>query len=130
MKNLISFQKAFIGVIILNALVIVFHFCVLFQIIPFTIVWGGRLNSVEEMLVFELISISINIAIILVVFKKGKHVKLAQKSRFINGVVWLFSGIFLLNTIGNLFAETQLEMIIMTPVTALLCFFCVRIAME
>jgi len=130
MKNLISFQKALLSVVLLNVLVIVFHLCVLFQIIPFTVVWGGRLNSVEEMVVFELISISVNIAIILIVLKKGKHVKLAQKSGLMNGIIWLFSLIFLLNTLGNLLAETQFEMIVMTPLTALLSFFCARIAME
>ncbi len=89
----------------LLSLVIIFHFLILVRIIPFSITWGGRLESVEEMYVFESISIAINLFLIWILSLKSKNVK----NKLIDFTLWIFFGIFSLNTIGNLFAHTNIE---------------------
>ena len=40
---------------------IVFHLLVIIQIIPSSIVWGGRLTNQQELFIFESISIVLNV---------------------------------------------------------------------
>ena len=123
--NTISFSIAFWILLVLNGLVIIFHSLVLSSIIPYSIVWAGKLNSKEEMIQFELISISVNIVLLLILIFKRKFVLMNKSSPIINVFLWLFVFVFFLNTIGNLFAKSSLETFIATPLTfiaALLCF--------
>lgn len=98
-------EKAIKLLIGLLSLVIVFHILVLLQIIPYNISWGGRLKTVQEMYVFEIVSIALNLFLIWIVWLRAKNVK----SKIVNIILWVFFGIFSLNTIGNLFAQTTFE---------------------
>ena len=87
------------------ALVIAFHFLIFFKIIPFNIVWGGRLQSEQEMYMFEGVSIILNLLLIWILSLKAKNVK----RKFVDLTLWAFFILFSLNTIGNLFAHTNFE---------------------
>jgi hypothetical protein len=56
--------------IVLLTAVLIFHVLVLTQVVPFTIVWAGKINNVNEMQVFETISIVINGFMILIFLLK------------------------------------------------------------
>ena len=51
---------ALFGSIGIYTLSIVFHLLVIIQIIPSSIVWGGRLTNQQELFIFESISIVLN----------------------------------------------------------------------
>ena len=89
--------------------VIAFHGFVLLKIIPYTIAWGGRLQSDMEMYVFETISILINLLLIFLVCIKTGRVNSFLPMKAVNVILWFFCGVFVLNTIGNLFAQTIFE---------------------
>ena len=110
------------------ALVVVFHTLILTQIIPYTmavtvnaptLLRAGKLKTVNEMFVFEIISISINLFLILVLILKGRSIKNNSSHKLINGILWVFIILFAFNTIGNLMAETLFEKIVFTPLTLL-----------
>lgn len=86
-------------------LVILFHLLILVKIIPYEITWGGRLQSDKEMVVFEGISITLNLFLVWMLSLKAKNVR----NWFVSFVLWFFCVLFVLNTIGNLFAETLFE---------------------
>ena len=111
-------------------LVIAFHILVLVQIIPFDIVWGGRLQNASEMRRFEGVSILINVLLLIVIFIKGKYVQLTGSRKLINGFLWMFVLLFALNTIGNLFSKATIETLIFTPVTLVSAILCYKIATE
>ncbi|MDW3209404.1 MAG: hypothetical protein R8N23_06030 [Reichenbachiella sp.] len=87
----------------------IFHFSILFKIIPYEITWGGRLKTDSEMYVFELISIVINLLLGTTLLIKGNYLKPIIRLSVVNVILWIFLILFGLNTIGNLFAETALE---------------------
>lgn len=130
MRNTISFFFAMWAVIGINSIVIIFHALVLLRIIPFDIVWAGRLKSVEEMYVFESVSILINCLLIFIVLIKGSLIKSRIPIKIINGLLWFFVVLFALNTLGNLTSESNLETYIATPLTFILAILCWRIAIE
>lgn len=110
--------------------VMVFHFLVLIQIIPYQIVWVGRLNSIAEMQRFETISIITNCFIILIITIKGNYLNFKFSTKIINSLLWLFIILFSLNTIGNLMAKSNFEKLVFTPLTFILALLSFRIIKE
>jgi len=129
-KNSIPFPLALWTVIILSTLVLVFHFLILLMVIPFELVWAGRLKSVEEMFVFESISIVANAMFIFVVLVKAEFISINIPIKIINTVLWIFVVLFALNTLGNLTSKTSLETFIATPLTFILAILCWRLAVH
>lgn len=106
----------------LLTLVMLFHLLVLFQIIPYDIVWAGKLNSIEEMYSFEIMSILVNLILMTTLLLKGNFIKHKISGKIINGIIWFFIILFTLNTIGNLFAKTIFEKVVFTPLTLISVF--------
>jgi hypothetical protein len=123
----IPFQFAINTMITLLSAVVIFHILVLIQIIPYQIVWAGRLNSIAEMQRFETISILINCFIILIITIKGNYLNFKFLSKIIISLVWLFIILFSLNTIGNLMAKSNFEKLVFTPLTFILALLSFRI---
>ena len=118
--------KLMIGLL---SIVLIFHLCVLFEIISYKIVWAGKLNSKEEMYVFEAVSILINFFLIIVLCIKFQNIKKSETNRIINIIIWVFVFLFALNTLGNLFAENLIEQILgtlLTFISATLCWIIVK----
>jgi uncharacterized membrane protein YjjP (DUF1212 family) len=82
------------------------------------------------MISFEIISILINGIMLAVVAIYTRHLNVKINPKIIKAALWIMVGIFLLNTIGNLFSKNEWEKIIFTPITLLLAIFSLRLAME
>ncbi|MDH4092803.1 MAG: hypothetical protein OEV74_20095 [Cyclobacteriaceae bacterium] len=109
-------------------IVVVFHLCVLSGLVPNDIVWGGKFQSVSQLLKFEIASVIINVFMILVVAIKGQYLGVYLPVKILDIFLWLMTFIFALNTIGNLFANTLTETVIFTPITFILAVLCFRVA--
>jgi hypothetical protein len=115
---------------VLVSAVVVFHLLILTGAIPFNVVWGGRLENASRMYVFEAVSITINLAVIAVVGIKGGFIKFYLPKRIVTFLLWVLVILFTVNTIGNLFAKTALEMFVFTPLTLISAILCYRMAMD
>lgn len=89
--------------------VLLFHLTILTKVIPYEITWGGKLKNDVEMYVFEVISITINIFLGLVVIIKGERLPAFIPMKVVNIILWAFFFLFILNTIGNIFSKTLIE---------------------
>jgi hypothetical protein len=128
MKNLISPKFAANGILLITSASLIFHFLILFGIIPFENTWGGRLENREQMLVFESISIVITVLLMIAVSIRVGYLKWKLKPLFLKVFFWILVIVFLLNTIGNLFANNDFEKFLATPITLMLAIFCWRLA--
>jgi hypothetical protein len=111
--------KIFLGLLFS---VILFHICIILKIIPYNIAWGGRLTNDNEMYVFESISILINVFLSWLLLMKGEFVKFKFQNNTVNIILWVFFGLFIVNTVGNIFAKTNFEKLfaILTGLSAIL----------
>jgi hypothetical protein len=128
--KLISQRQALNIMLILLTLVMIFHLSVLTQLIPYTILWAGKLKTVEEMRRFESVSILLNCFFMTVLFLKGNYIKSKISVKLLNIILWIFVVIFALNTIGNLYAETKFELYVFTPLTFISALLCLRILIK
>ena len=119
--NKFDMKKAAIYILIsMFSLILVFHFLVVLGVIPYSIVWGGRLENTTQMYWFEANSILMTILFLFTVLLKAKLLKFNISEKLVNGVLWFMFVLFVLNTVGNLFSKNSLEKMIMTPQTILL----------
>ena len=127
-------QKRILKIMIgLLTTVILFHISIITQIIPYSIVWAGKLKTDKEMFAFETASVLINIFLIFILLLKGNYIKHKISVKILNGVLWLFVLVFAINTIGNLAAKTFFEKVVFTPlalISAILLFIIVRTKYE
>ncbi len=108
--------------------VIVFHLLVVAKAIPYSIVWGGQLQNDAAMYVMECCSISINLLLVFLLLMKGAYLPAWLKPKIVHRFLWVFLILFVLNTVGNLFANTLLEksLAVLTLASAVLLWFIVR----
>lgn len=93
----------------ISIVAVLFHISILMKIVPYEITWGGKLKTDEEMYVFETFSILVNLFFIFVLLQKGVFIKSFLEKKTVSIILWIFLAIFVLNTIGNLFAKTTFE---------------------
>lgn len=118
------------GLIALFSMLFLFHLLVIVGVIPYTIVWAGRLNSDVEMYKLETTSLLLNAIFLILVLIKTNYLKIPIPTRVVTGLLWTMSILFFLNTIGNLFSKSNFELLVFTPITAILCVFSIIISLD
>tara|TARA_R110000868_G_scaffold301889_2_gene562389 strand:- start:483 stop:884 length:402 start_codon:yes stop_codon:yes gene_type:complete len=114
---------------ILLGTLLIFHLLIFTEQIPYDKVWAGKLNSVGEMKSFEVFSILINFFMVIILFIKYKLLGSGKRNKAIDILIWIFVVFFALNTLGNLFAKSLIELILgsfLTLVCSILCFIIVK----
>ncbi len=130
LRQIIPLSIAVNSLLLVNFLIVLFHLGVLLQLIPYTIVWAGKLNTIQEMYVFESVSIVLNLIFILLLLKRKSLFQKKNDSKFVRGIFLVFSILFFLNTIGNLFAQSWFELLTATPLTFVLAIFSFRLSLK
>ena len=130
MMKLISQRQAINIVITLLSAVLVFHIMVLTGVIPYAIVWAGKISTAAEMRKLEVISILVNAFSIIILLLRANYIKNKIPVKILNAIIWLLVVLFSLNTIGNLFAESQFELYFFTPLTLISAILCLRIVID
>ena len=126
-SNDVKVERAIKGMLIVPAIIIVFHLLIVAGIIPYTIVWGGRLNSTAEMLQFEAISIGINLMVLAAFAAEGGWIRKLLPYNLKTILLWGLFGLFVANTVANLFSVTSFEKILFTPITFLFALWTYRV---
>ncbi len=127
MISKIPYKFALNAMIAILLSVLIFHVLILIKIIPYTIVWAGKLENDQQMVVFEILSITVNSVLTFIIFIQGNYLKVNFSQKALNVILWVFTIIFSLNTIGNLFSKTSFETIVFTPLTFISAILCYRI---
>lgn len=130
---MISYNQAVCISTVLFSLFLLFHSVIIililfFGIAPTEMLWGGRMKTSEELLAFEVISWIIQIFCLAITLIHTDYIKLPTFRPFAKYVLWALSVLFVVNTVGNLFATSWTETLLFTPVTAVLAVCCYRMA--
>ena len=118
------------GLLFLLSLLLLLHFIILIKIIPYNLIWGGRLKSNNEMYRFEIFSILINSLFIIVILTQVGFIKINIPNRIITYALGFMTGLFLLNTFGNAVSKNKIERLLFTPITILLFLFSLVLALS
>jgi hypothetical protein len=127
---MITYNRAIKIVIAILFIALFYHLLIIAQVVPYQYAWGGKLKNIQEMLVFEIISIFLNSLFLIVVLVKGKYLNILFLEKWQKPVLWIMVIVFSVNTIGNLFAEKNLEMVVGGMLTFSLALLCFRIVVQ
>lgn len=130
MKSFDTTRIATNGLLIILSLFIIFHLLIMLSVIPFELVWGGRLQDHSQMLSFEGISILVNLMMLAAVGVYAGILKLKVNRMIIQVTLWFMFVLFLFNTAGNALSTNELEKMLFTPLTLLLSLFSLRLAIK
>jgi hypothetical protein len=131
---MIRFRHAVQLSLFLFGLFIVFHLTiivgiVLFDFVPTDYLWGGRMETREQLLGFEIISLLIMVFCLFVVLIRSERIKWPALKGASKVALWIMFVLFTLNTIGNLLAQSTFEKFF-AIITAILALLCLRLAMS
>ena len=131
MKSLISVKLAGNTFLLISGMLALFHILVLTKILPSDIVWGGQFaDSETNMLVIEIVSLIATLIFMFVVALKIGYFKSIRFGRRGGLSVWLIFAYLIMNTAGNLTSGWSTENLIFAPISLLLAFCALRIAVE
>ena len=118
------------GLLILLSLFLIFHFIILLKIIPYNLIWGGRLKSDKDMYRFEIFSIIFNAIFLIVILVQAVVLPIEIPKKIITYTLWVMGVLFCLNTVGNAVSKNKIEQRVFTPVTILLAIFSLILALR
>lgn len=128
--HLLPERTAVFTLIAILVAIVTLHILILSGLIPYEAVWGGRLQSHEQMVKFETTSIGINLLLIGIVSLRGRLLKTTIPPLVITIALWLMVILFILNTVGNVLSENRVERIVFTPLTIILALLSLRLAIH
>ena len=133
MRNIIKYNHAIsISLFIIGLLGLV-HLSIVIGIVAFDFVpdfiWGGKVKTVDDLLYMELISLLMTPVLFFIVLMKTKKFNLPKLKRLSTAGIWIMVVLFLVNTIGNLIAETNFEKLF-AIISGVLALLLLRIALE
>ena len=120
--------------IIIYGLLLLFHLVIItgagiVDYITVDIVWGGRIETKEQLVILETISfLAVLLCLFLTMIKTG-YLKIKCLSAISHYSMWILSIYFLLNTVGNITADTFFEKSL-ALISAALSILSFRLAME
>ena len=126
----IPFALASWFMLIQIVLVLIFHLLVVLEVLPLSIVWGGRLQSREELWLMESISFLINALLFWLIGQRAGWINALLKEKTLIILLRLMALLFLLNTIGNSMAVQAIERYLFGTLTLLSVIFCWRLSLE
>ena len=128
MRKLISIETTGNVLLVLFGLLVAFHILILFNLLPSTIVWGGRAGSSSSPRALLTVSLIFNVLFAIVVAAKIGYIDVSSLRRVIDILLWIIFAYLLLNTAGNLASSSSLEKLLFTPITIVAAFLVLRLA--
>jgi hypothetical protein len=101
----------------------------LFDYVPADFLWGGRIQSKEQFISFEGISLVVQATCLFLTLIRAEYLRLERLANIAHIGMWVLFGIFALNTVGNVLAKSTFEKAF-TFVTIILALFSLRLAVE
>lgn len=134
MNRFITLKVAVTLLLAIYSLSFLFHVAVIcgilfFDYVPLDFLWGGRMESREALLVFEIISASIILLFAFITYRYNDSIIGQRNATVLRLLLMVIFVIFLLNTVGNVFAKTSFEQTF-SVVTGLLALLTLRIFRE
>lgn len=117
------------AILIILGMLILFHLSVVAGFVSPDLVWGGRIQTREDLIHMELASICMLLLFALIVLAKIDLIDMAWIKPLAQFGLWMMAVYFLINTTTNLLAKTSLERYLFSPVALSLAALTIRLAL-
>ncbi len=118
-----------IPMFVIFGMLILFHCLVIIGWISPEFVWGGKIQSGQDLIHMELASISMLLLFAMIVMAKVNIIDMDWIKPLAQLGLWMMAIYFIINTLTNVMGETNLERFFFAPVSIALAFLTVRLAL-
>jgi hypothetical protein len=126
---MVSRRSAAIALLVVLGALAVFHVLMLADALPPDIAWGGRAAGSPQMLkTLEAVGLVVTLLFAAVVAANAGFTGGERVRRYTGIAMWLMSGYFALNVVGNLASSSGVERAIFTPVSVVAALLALRLA--
>ena len=134
MNKIISFRVAGNVNLLIYGFLLLFHLAIVvgiafFDYVPLDYLWGGRMETRDQLLVFEIISFIVSLICLLLTLIKTDYLRIPKLKKIAHFGMWILFILFSFNTVGNILAKTNFERIF-GVLTIMLAIFSLRLALE
>jgi hypothetical protein len=131
MKSLISARLAGKIMVALLILLSIFHVLILSGVFSLGNVWGGQLeDGSQNAMTMEFASLIVTLIFLAIVAMKAGYLKAGKSGKAVRFGLWIMSGYFVLNTIGNLASGVAVENMVFAPLTIIMALLTFRLALD
>jgi hypothetical protein len=128
---MVSKKSAAIAMLAILAALAIYHVMMLAGVLPSDIAWAGHAaTSPRTLVILEVVSLVVTLlfaALVAAAAGLWGGSKIRKPARM---AMWVVSGYFVLNVVGNLASSSGLERLIFTPVSVILACLALRLALS
>jgi hypothetical protein len=130
-RNLIGANVAGNILLISMGLLAIFHILVLLNLVPSDVVWGGQIgDSAISLLALEITALLMTAVFAAIIAAKVGYIQAGKFKKASTVGVWILFAFLILNTVGNLASGVSTENLVFAPITLILSFCALRLAIE
>jgi len=130
MKKMISVKWAGNLLLISLGLLIIFDTLILLNFLPSNIVWAGKIKDSATKISLLTLTLFVTSIFLVIIAAKIGYIKAEKFKKVINIGVWVIFVYLILNTVGNFASNVSFENLIFAPITLVLSFCTLRLAIE
>ena len=117
--------------LVLFALLFLFHILVIAGVVPSNVVWGGRGDaSAGSLTSLELLALLVTVLFAIIIAAKMGYIRSGRFQRASRVGMWIIFAYLVLNTIGNFASNSTFEMAVFGPVTVVMALCAFRLAID
>jgi hypothetical protein len=110
---------------------LILHLLIISQLVPSDIIWGGQIKEDQSNLYsLEIVAITALLWFTGIVTEKIGLIKVGKFKVAINVVMWVVFLYMILNTLGNFASGVSSETLFFGPLTIVMAFCALRLAVE
>lgn len=126
----IPLRLAAVFLMVQIVLVLIFHTLILLNLISLKVVWGGRIESRDQLLVLEGVSFAVNIFLFWIIGQRSGHFHKRWSDQSLRVALLIMTFLFLFNTLGNIVAVHPFEKYFFGTLTLISSILCLRLAIK
>jgi hypothetical protein len=127
-KKLIGFKTAGTILITLLLLLLAMHVLILLRVLPYNIVWGGRIEDPASIVPYETGAMVVMLIFLAVAAIRIGYIRAGSMRKAAGVGMWIVFAYFVLNTVGNFASAVSLENLIFGPLSIVLALLSLRVA--
>jgi len=112
--------------LLFSLLGIIFHIFVILRVVPYTIVWGGRADD-KNYLILELVSLLVLATASFIIAGRAKYINVPKLDKFFYFGCWCLFAVFILNTLGNIVSPVPIERYFFSIITFVIALLMLRL---
>ena len=130
MKNASGTRLAGITLIILMLLLLAMHVLIIFDVLPYDMVWGGQIDARSSVVRYEAAALIIMLLFLAMVTLRLGYIRANRLKKAAVVGTWIVFAYFVFNSVTNFASGVSTENLVFGPLSIAMALLSLRVAMS